>query len=67
MTGAAGAVLAANLIAMAVQVVVARKVIRLPIMGYLNSWLGGAIVGIIAWLFIQVFDVFVPDMPLYIT
>ncbi len=62
MTGAAGAVLTANLVAMAVQVAIVHKVIGLSIMSYLNCWLGGAIEGILAWLFIRMFDIFAPDM-----
>lgn len=62
MTGAAGAVLVANLVALAVQVVVVHKVIGLSIIGYMSCWLGGAIAGILVWLFIQMFDVLVPDM-----
>jgi len=62
MTGAAGAVLGANLVALVVQVVVVHKVIGLSIMSYLNCWLRGVIAGILVWLFIQVFDVLAPDM-----
>lgn len=61
MTGAAAAVLVANLVALMVQVAIAHKVIGLSVMGYLKCWLGGTIAGILAWLFIQMFDVLLPD------
>ena len=62
MTGAAGAVLGANLVALMVQVAIVHKVIGLSIKGYLNCWLVGTIAAILVWLFIQMFDVLAPDM-----
>lgn len=62
MTGAAVAVLGANLVALAVQLAIVHKVIGLSIMGYLSCWVGGAIAGILVWLFIQMFVILAPGV-----